>query len=85
MTSDGGFQLSEKFTVEIAAVKSERSQVLLVRKRLDESNTTFSAFLQIVVGKEQVGELGVAFETFSKESHGRWAHLIVTHENLLNV
>ena len=85
MTSDGIFQLSKKFTIEVAAIEGQRSQFLLIRKRLNEGNATFSAFLQIIMSEEQVSELGITFETFSKERHGRWAHLIVTHENLLNV
>ena len=35
--------------------------------------------------EEKISELGVTLETLSEKLHRLWAHLIVTHENLLDV
>jgi hypothetical protein len=52
VAGNGGFQLGEKLSVEIAAVKGKRLQILLVRKRFNEGYTTLAIFLQIIMCEE---------------------------------
>lgn len=77
-------ELFKQRSIKITTVKSKASQVFLVVERPDESNTSVSKLLKVIVGEEEVSELCVGFKAFTEHLEGILAHLVVAHVDLLN-
>lgn len=84
MTLDGLLECLKVLSVEVAAVESERLQLFLVRQRVDEGEASFTCLLHVVVREEQISKACVCLQTSGKHLHGFLAHLVVTHEYLLD-